>query len=89
MKNLILVSAMTLAVTRCFAQQPDILLADFEGKDYGSWKPTGEAFGSGPAQGTLPKQMLVEGFLGRGLVNSFNGGDGSTGKLTSPTFKIE
>jgi fructan beta-fructosidase len=67
----------------------DILIADFEGNDYGQWKTTGEAFGSGPARGTLPAQMHVDGFKGRGLVNSFYGGDKSIGTLTSPPFKIE
>ena len=33
--------------------------------------------------------MAVSGFLGRGLVNSFVKGDGSTGTLTSPPFAIE
>ena len=66
----------------------DIVLADFEGKDYGDWKTTGDAFGPGPAQGTLPHQMPVTGFLGHGLVNSFHGGDRSTGTLTSPPFTI-
>ena len=33
--------------------------------------------------------MAVEGFQGRGLVNSFSGGDGSTGTLTSPAFTID
>lgn len=66
----------------------DILFADFEGKDYGAWVATGEAFGSGPAQGTLPNQMLVSGFRGKGLVNSFNKGDATTGTLTSPEFTI-
>jgi hypothetical protein len=33
--------------------------------------------------------MAVDGFLGEGLVNSFLGGDDSTGTLTSPPFKIE
>ena len=33
--------------------------------------------------------MSVEGVLGRGLVNSFVGGDPSTGTLTSPPFTIE
>ena len=32
----------------------DILIADFEGANYGQWKTTGEAFGNGPARGTLP-----------------------------------
>src|SRR5208283_4355925 len=67
----------------------DIVLADFEGATYGDWKTTGDAFGSGPAQGTLPGQMSVEGFLGHGLVNSFHGGDDSTGTLASPEFRIE
>jgi sucrose-6-phosphate hydrolase SacC (GH32 family) len=67
----------------------DILIADFEGPDYGQWKATGEAFGPGPAQGTLPGQMQVDGYKGKGLVNSFFKGDGSMGTLTSPPFKIE
>ena len=67
----------------------DILIADFEGASYGEWKTTGNAFGTGPAKGTLPGQMHVDGFLGHGLVNSFAGGDKSTGTLTSPGFKIE
>jgi fructan beta-fructosidase len=72
-----------------FAQRPEILIADFEGTNYGTWKATGEAFGPGPARGTLPNQMPVDGFRGRGLVNSFFKGDGTTGSLTSPPFKIE
>ena len=67
----------------------DLLVADFEGPDYGSWKTTGEAFGPGPARGTLPGQMQVSGFQGKGLVNSFCKGDASTGTLTSPEFKLE
>lgn len=66
----------------------DLLLADFEGKDYGGWTATGEAFGPGPAQGTLPHQMEVSGFRGHGLVNSFFHGDGATGTLTSAPFTI-
>ena len=66
----------------------DILIADFEGSDYGNWKLTGEAFGPGPARGTLPGQMPVNGFKGKGFVNSYIKGDGSTGTLTSLEFKI-
>lgn len=69
--------------------RPDILIADFEGPDYGAWKAEGEAFGPGPARGTLPNQMEVSGFVGRGLVNSFTGGDASKGSLSSPPFRIE
>jgi fructan beta-fructosidase len=68
----------------------DILIADFEGDTYGvGWKTEGTAFGTGPAKGTLPNQMEVTGYLGKGLVNSFLGGDDATGKLTSPAFTIE
>jgi len=64
------------------------VLADFEGKDYGDWKTTGEAFGPGPAQGRLGDQNPVDGYLGHGLVNSYYHGDATTGTLTSPEFEI-
>ena len=48
----------------------NIVIADFEGKDYGDWKATGTAFGAGPAHGTLPNQQEVTGFVGKGLVNT-------------------
>jgi fructan beta-fructosidase len=89
MRNLVFGGILALAAMRCVAQLPDIVVADFEGSDYGAWKTTGEAFGPGPASGSLPSQQEVRGFLGQGLVNSFHGGDGSTGTLTSPEFKIE
>ena len=79
----------SLVLSSCvFAAEP-IVISDFEGESYGAWKAEGSAFGNAPARGTLPGQMKVEGFVGKGLVNSFNGGDGGTGKLTSPAFKIE
>ena len=61
---------LTLCRPAC-GDDPDILIADFEGKDYGQWVATGEAFGPGPAPGTLPDQMEVSGYEGKGLVNSF------------------
>jgi sucrose-6-phosphate hydrolase SacC (GH32 family) len=77
----------------CFLTSPlhadDLMFADFEGDTYAPWTVTGEAFGSGPAHGPLAGQMNVEGFKGKGLVNSFNKGDDSTGSLTSPEFRIE
>jgi len=68
--------------------RPTILLADFEGGDYGDWRATGAAFGKAPAHGTLPRQQKVSGFLGKGLVNTYLGGDGPQGTLTSPPFTI-
>src|SRR5436305_494090 len=70
------------------ADRPDVLFADFEGDTYGDWTTTGTAFGTGPAKGTLPGQTPVTGYRGKGLVNSFHGGDGPTGTLTSPEFTI-
>ena len=67
----------------------DIIIADFEGKDYGAWKVTGEAFGTGPAQGPLPGQGQFSGFRAKGLANSFLGEDQPVGTLTSPEFRIE
>ncbi|HON91745.1 MAG TPA: GH116 family glycosyl hydrolase [Sedimentisphaerales bacterium] len=70
------------------APRPKIVLNDFEALDYGHWKVTGEAFGTGPARGTLANQQRVSGFLGEGLVNTFLGGDRPHGTLTSPAFEI-
>jgi sucrose-6-phosphate hydrolase SacC (GH32 family) len=67
----------------------DTVLADFESESYGLWTATGDAFGLGPARGTLENQMPVTGFLGSGLVNSYLGGDAARGTLTSPEFRVE
>ncbi|MBQ2849189.1 MAG: hypothetical protein IJE77_01800, partial [Thermoguttaceae bacterium] len=83
-KHLLGALAATLFGTAAFAADGDILVADFNGKDYGAWRVEGEAFGDAPAPGTLPGQMDVSGFRGAGLVNSFVGGDRTTGTLTSP-----
>jgi len=86
-----ILSAVALAVMASAARSADdILIADFEGKTYGEgWKVEGTAFGKGPAAGTLGGQMHVSGFEGKGLVNTFLGGDKPTGRLTSPEFTIE
>ncbi|MEA1913461.1 MAG: glycoside hydrolase family 32 protein [candidate division WOR-3 bacterium] len=65
----------------------DILIADFEGNDYGDWEVRGEAFTPGPSRGALVEEhQKVTGFKGRGLVNTFSRGRGT---LTSPDFKIQ
>jgi non-lysosomal glucosylceramidase len=65
------------------------VFADFEDGTYGDWKKTGDCFGDKPAMGTLPNQQEVTGFGGKYLVNTFVGGDKSTGTLTSPEFTIK
>jgi sucrose-6-phosphate hydrolase SacC (GH32 family) len=77
------------AIAASAAAADDLIIADFEGDQYAPWTVSGEAFGTAPAKGPLPGQMNVEGFRGKGLVNSFNKGDDSTGTLTSPGFRIE
>jgi fructan beta-fructosidase len=71
------------------AAEPDLLIGDFEGTNYGDWTPAGAAFGTGPAHGTLPNQMAVNGYAGQGFASSFHGGDDATGKLTSAEFTIQ
>jgi uncharacterized protein (DUF608 family) len=70
------------------ASRPDILFEDFE-NGYGRWTVAGEAFGKEPAHGTFGNQQMVSGFIGRGLANSYLGGDDTTGKLTSKSFTVE
>ena len=67
---------------------PVAVLADFDESTYDAWVTTGAAFGPGPAQGTLPNQNAVSGYLGSGLANSYYNGDTSIGTLTSPPFTI-
>jgi formylglycine-generating enzyme required for sulfatase activity len=66
----------------------DIILADFEGANFGDWTVEGAAFGPGPVRGPLLDQQPAKGFSGKGFANSYHGGDESTGKLTSPKFTI-
>lgn len=71
------------------ATTKEIVLFDFEGKDYSDWEVIGNAFGAGPSEGTLPGQQAVSGFEGKRFVNSFHDGDKTTGLLRSPVFTIE
>ncbi|MEU0586767.1 GH32 C-terminal domain-containing protein [Streptomyces sp. NPDC006132] len=64
------------------------VVQDFEGTGFGGWTATGTAFGQGPATGAVDGQGTVSGFDGKGLANSFHGGDGAIGSLTSPTFTV-
>lgn len=84
--------AFPLLLAVCLGAMPpraDLVIAVFEGEDYGGWVTTGEAFGAAPARGTLPGQMAVSGYQGEGLVNTYLPDDSGTGTLTSPPFAIE
>lgn len=82
-------SICVLLVCGCLHAAEDLLIEDFEGDSYRQWTVTGDAFGIAPANGTLPNQMTVSGYRGEQLVNTFFGGDESTGTATSPEFTIE
>ena len=72
------------------ADRPDILVADFEGDTYADGgRPPAPRSARGRRRARCRTRCPSAGFLGKGLVNSFLGGDGSTGTLTSPAFKIE
>ncbi|OUE21545.1 F5/8 type C domain protein [Clavibacter michiganensis] len=69
----------------------DIDMAGFEDATLpAGWTSTGDAFAA-PTTGTAPGQTAVEGYLGKGLVNSFTSekGDGAMGTLTSPEFTVD
>jgi arylsulfatase A-like enzyme/sucrose-6-phosphate hydrolase SacC (GH32 family) len=66
----------------------DVLIADFEGKDYANWKTTGEAMGKAPSRADTHRNR-VTGYLGKGFVNTYLRGDKSTGEMVSPKFRIE
>ena len=56
MRNLVSMTCLSLVLLALAGTSPaiaagDVLIADFEGKDYGGWKVEGEAFGKGPAKG--------------------------------------
>ena len=58
---------------------------------YGNRIAAGPAFRTAPSHGTAANvQQPVSGFLGKGLANTFDpDGDGPTGTLTSPEFKVD
>lgn len=88
MRTLLSVFSVVVCFTACAAAD-DLVVEDFEKSAYAPWTITGKAFGDAPARGTMPNQLPVSGFRGMGLVNTFAGGDASTGTATSPEFTIE
>lgn len=72
-----------------YTPPPGEVVQDFESAGFGEWTTTGTAFGRGPAAGAVDGQQTVTGFDGKGFANSFHGGDGSTGTLTSPQFTVD
>lgn len=84
-----LVLALFLTTSLLGQDQKDLVIADFESGTYDGWTIEGTAFGQKPASGAMSGQMPVEGFRGKGLVNTFFNGDRTIGTATSDPFKIK
>ena len=66
----------------------DLAVGHFGGTNYGDWKLTGTAFNSGPAAAGLLPKLKIENAADNRVVSSEIEGDGPTGTITSPEFKI-
>ncbi|QEH34265.1 hypothetical protein OJF2_28000 [Aquisphaera giovannonii] len=69
--------------------RPAIVLGDFEGGTYGTWKPSGVAMGETPSGGAPTPEQRLSGFIGKGLVNTWVKDDGPRGRLVSAPFTVE
>ncbi len=68
----------------------DPVIGRFIGASYGGWTVEGEAFKHGPVSGAMLGKLEIEGVAeGVGVASSEVEGDGPTGTLTSPEFRIQ
>jgi fructan beta-fructosidase len=67
----------------------DLPVGHFGSTNYGDWTAAGTAFDSGPAPDAVLTKLGVANFRDHQVVCSAVEGDGSTGTLTSPKFKIK
>ena len=74
-------------LTHCRAG--DLPIGDFGSTNYGDWTATGAAFNLGPAGDDLFPKLGIENARDHQVVSSALAGDGPTGTLTSPEFKIK
>ncbi len=65
-----------------------LLFDGFETPDLPTWRISGDAWGDGPTTSARPKQSPVGGYFGHRFMNSFHGGDKSTGVAISPSFEL-
>lgn len=96
--SLILSSFDDTPVETARSTRPDIVLDDFERAEYAPWQAEGDAFGTGPtARADVPGWQGELGGQGERVVNTHAASTGAdsvardnhTGKLSSPSFKIE
>src|ERR1039458_9428921 len=65
-----------------------LIIGHFGSTNYGDWRQTGTAFKSGPASDGLLAKLEIENAADNRVISSEIEGDGPTGTLTSPVFKI-
>ncbi len=65
------------------------MIFDFESSELEGWTLEGRAWGDGPVTSTLRRQQPVGGYGGARFMNSYHGGDPSTGTATSPSFTLD
>lgn len=66
----------------------DLEIGHFGKTNYGNWETTGTAFNPGPASDGLLAKLGIENARDHKVASSELEGDGPTGTLTSPEFKI-
>jgi sucrose-6-phosphate hydrolase SacC (GH32 family) len=66
----------------------DLAVAPFGSTNFGAWQITGTAFGSGPVADAQLAKLGIENARDNRVASSELDGDGPTGTLTSPEFKI-
>jgi fructan beta-fructosidase len=84
--NLLAFAAALTFLANCSAD--DLAIGHFGSANYGDWKLTGTAFKPGPAAGNQLTKLGIENARDNQVVSSEIEGDGPTGTLTSPEFKI-
>ena len=66
----------------------DLAIEHFGSTNYGGWTIAGTAFGSGPTSGAQLAQIGIGNARDNQVLSSEQDGDGPTGTLVSPEFKI-
>lgn len=82
-------SAQPAPETAAHSPRAPLVLANFDGENYGKWTTAGQAFGDRPSTGAFGPEQHLKDFQGRGLVNTWTGSDEPRGRLLSPPFTID
>jgi fructan beta-fructosidase len=85
--SLLVGTALLGLLVNCNAE--DLAIGRFASTNFGDWKKTGTAFNAGPAADELLLKFHIENSRDNRAASSEMEGDGPTGTLTSPVFKIQ